>query len=402
MRDLFEAFGMTFNENDNMTSSLPYDLPLELPENSPNGETVQQFSDEHYLVLLDGALANLDKIPASFKTILTAGETGDLAVEIDYGDVLMYKALLNANRLLVLIMSSYNLSIDIDAIINNDQLSINTDLLSDPELLNLLSVGEANLLSVGEANLGAAKAALLDASNNYLAASEFIRSESDPQHDDLISFDFEDREVVANEEFFRQKLDKIIFSLNNNSTAILAYKDENYSLNQLNLNPFFGYGNGPYNLRDLFPSFHQCDNPINGTMGNGLGNDATLGGILPEFSQGDWIFQFEDNDFDGVCDDVDNCPDICNSDQLDADNDNIGDVCDTTPGCGGISCGVPQPACEQECVGYPGDTYCTEYGPCSEGVGDCDSDSECESSLICVNDVGADYGWDSWVDVCEN
>lgn len=43
------------------------------------------------------------------------------------------------------------------------------------------------------------------------------------------------------------------------------------------------------------------------------------------------------------CDD--NCPDTCNFEQLDADNDSIGDVCDPQPGCGG--CG--QTTCEQPC-----------------------------------------------------
>lgn len=51
-----------------------------------------------------------------------------------------------------------------------------------------------------------------------------------------------------------------------------------------------------------------------------------------------------DLDNDGILNPEDNCPDICNKQQLDADSDDIGDVCDNTPGCGG--CG--QPACEQE------------------------------------------------------
>jgi hypothetical protein len=56
-----------------------------------------------------------------------------------------------------------------------------------------------------------------------------------------------------------------------------------------------------------------------------------------------------DDDNDNVLNDVDNCPLICNSDQLDADGDGDGDVCDTSPGCGGVSCGVPQPVCEESC-----------------------------------------------------
>ena len=50
----------------------------------------------------------------------------------------------------------------------------------------------------------------------------------------------------------------------------------------------------------------------------------------------------------------------------------------------------------------PGDNdYCRDHGPCSAGQGDCDSNSECQSGLTCVNDVGANYGWRSIVDVCE-
>jgi hypothetical protein len=54
---------------------------------------------------------------------------------------------------------------------------------------------------------------------------------------------------------------------------------------------------------------------------------------------------FCDNDNDTVYDHTDNCPNVCNPSQLDADSDGTGDSCDTTAGCGG--CG--QPACEVSC-----------------------------------------------------
>lgn len=50
---------------------------------------------------------------------------------------------------------------------------------------------------------------------------------------------------------------------------------------------------------------------------------------------------------------------------------------------------------------YPGDNYCRDYGPCSEGLGDCDGDSQCASGLYCAQDVGANYGWPSNADVCQ-
>ena len=49
----------------------------------------------------------------------------------------------------------------------------------------------------------------------------------------------------------------------------------------------------------------------------------------------------------------------------------------------------------------PGADWCKDCGPCAEGQGDCDSDAECQSGLICAQDVGANYGWPADRDVCE-
>jgi subtilase family serine protease len=60
----------------------------------------------------------------------------------------------------------------------------------------------------------------------------------------------------------------------------------------INLNPIFG-SSEPVSPRDLLPQFGSDNVPIAGTFGHGLGNDATLGGILPDMTQGDWALIFD-------------------------------------------------------------------------------------------------------------
>ena len=45
--------------------------------------------------------------------------------------------------------------------------------------------------------------------------------------------------------------------------------------------------------------------------------------------------------------------------------------------------------------------YCRDYGPCSVGEGDCDSNSECQNGLYCSRDIGTIYGFQADYDVCE-
>ncbi len=70
-----------------------------------------------------------------------------------------------------------------------------------------------------------------------------------------------------------------------------------------------------------------------------------IGTVRPQgdgYDMGAYERIYIDSDGDGIPDANDNCPTVCNPQQLDANSDGIGDVCDATPGCGG--CG--QPACE--------------------------------------------------------
>jgi len=45
-------------------------------------------------------------------------------------------------------------------------------------------------------------------------------------------------------------------------------------------------------------------------------------------------------------------------------------------------------------------SYCTKACPCSEGEGDCDSDAECTSGLVCRHNVGASIGKHPSLDLC--
>jgi hypothetical protein len=85
-------------------------------------------------------------------------------------------------------------------------------------------------------------------------------------------------------------------------TGYLVDTDVEY-LN-IDINPVFGGTPGypdPVAPRDLLPQFDDENRPLLGTFGHGLGNDATLGGILPDMTQKDWadLFEFDMPDLVG-------------------------------------------------------------------------------------------------------
>lgn len=46
-------------------------------------------------------------------------------------------------------------------------------------------------------------------------------------------------------------------------------------------------------------------------------------------------------------------------------------------------------------------SFCSSSAPCDIGQGDCDGDAECKPGLVCVHDLGADYGGPSAWDFCD-
>ena len=45
-------------------------------------------------------------------------------------------------------------------------------------------------------------------------------------------------------------------------------------------------------------------------------------------------------------------------------------------------------------------SYCDEVNPCSAGIGDCDSNADCQTGY-CAENAGVKYGQTPSIDVCE-
>ncbi len=285
MRELFDGLGLDNSGRElfDWTADFIHDPggAVTVPENCPNGADLQTFFHTMILPVIDESLQNLSAIGDSILFSIYAAEIGESQdIEVDYGDVLMFRALLHAAKAAVLVLSSYNANVDVYQIVekvNSGLFHFNTDLIDNhTDFLKLLDTGYPCMLE--------AKGELISAIGNYLSASEFMRSETDNQADDLIQLDAAEPE---NEEEFRNQITEVKNSLIQERIAVLDI-DNDISEDHIDFNHFFGTSTvAPLILRNIFPVFD-----INGNIHAGTFPDTTFGGILPDCIDEQTLLQF--------------------------------------------------------------------------------------------------------------
>jgi hypothetical protein len=229
-RDIFH-WSAKFTKDINGDVVLPADVPPLLE--------FQNFIKTGILQEVDSALEDLEYIPSSFTTILTTVETGeDIYIEVDYGDVLLYKTSLLTLKTFLQIILSYDIDINnadqIVAKMNDGLFNINDDLLDFyPRFFTLLADGASSVQS--------AKDSLIAAIDTYNQASEFTRNETDNRDNNLFVFD---AETLNEELYFRTRLALIKTSLVNNEPVEIDGSPE------INFSQFFA---GPVNLQNHLP-----------------------------------------------------------------------------------------------------------------------------------------------------
>ena len=230
----------TSNDFDTMDFDVPIDTEghVILPESAPSGEAVRSFIGGPLLTALNASIADMDEVlyyvelanretnPVTVDTseVINAQDidpagADDPDIEIDEGDYYLFRAGLKAAKAFALIVSAYDLDVDIREIVAlfNLEAFNPTDLLDRyPDLLNLLTTTSTPSVD-GAAKLAEAKNALLEAIADYLTASDKIRNDPTTAQgaEELIAID--DCEMRS-EEWFRTNLTALKDSLEN-STA---------------------------------------------------------------------------------------------------------------------------------------------------------------------------------------
>ena len=240
-----------------------------------------------FLPEIDGALGELDGLDANIddpfivlceELTLDDDTSGCENIEVDYGDVALYRAALQGMKAFLLIVDAYNWNIEQTAevigklkeniFVINDYLCDDSGSATCLPSLFTLNEGAAALLSE-------AKQSLNQAIESYFEASAFIRGETDSQENDTFAFS-ETSDEATEEEIFRAHLAQIQDALTG-PKLLTEFSDDNPIT--LNLKPFF---DTTVALSDFVPKFTDDNQPECGSF------DPELGGIVPGIDSDEW------------------------------------------------------------------------------------------------------------------
>lgn len=231
--DLLNLFGVTINHltplGDEPVDNWPilYDQ-YDPPATVPSGETVRAFLAGPLIQAIEGALTNLATVGTGYSRVLSAEETGDQEVEIDDGDVLVVKSGLQLLKAAILIVTAYDLDIDLRELLvlgNAGLVKIQEILDQEPNLLKLRSAD-------GAAQLTAARASLDAGIDSARAAFDFITGETDTQDNDLLYFGSDEEEQEARENLI--ELTEIQNALDEDRVATFRSTYERWTLSNDN------------------------------------------------------------------------------------------------------------------------------------------------------------------------
>ena len=199
-----------------------------IPDNSPSPEEIQKYIQSVWISEIDASLDELSSISNQFNLILLKEDICDRCnedIELDYAEVLMLKSALNLIKTVLYMSISYNIDVNLKEILEKiyaDIINMNSDLLDKYTSLFMLVSGGQEYMSEN------ARSALLNAIDLYFEASEFIRSETDSQENDLLSFDRGDSDINSDEETFRTFLTDLKKSIEDRTLLSVGTVDETW------------------------------------------------------------------------------------------------------------------------------------------------------------------------------
>ena len=290
LKELLDAFGFATAGRSilDWTSQPPRDVNghLALPANSPTGGEVQSYLAGPPVNAVGAALADLAALSPSFSTVVTGAEIQQLLlalglnaalgsdVTIARGELQLWEAALHTLRSKLLVLTAYDLGIDLDQVTQvgfvwNLQAKV---LDPNPNLLDLESAG-ATILGEVHSDLVAS----IDA---YKAASQTIRTRPVCTPARCL-LRIESPGDLAWEVKFRSDLDRFRASL----VSCTYFSQDTALFGTLIVNPCPLLGAGSYtamNFRDLLPPFQYDSNASPPSYGNACElPDSTFHGSFP-------------------------------------------------------------------------------------------------------------------------